>query len=289
MIEKHPDVPDNFFVLDRHEQIGDYARAYGDELARRYENYDILYFPHFPLQIDLALVRALILPDALAKVGIANGIENPIYKRVGHQFEFDHEHILYRLFRNEGFAAYVQAQFKTVNDQIREALRALFPKYYSLTCGNITWRLTETPEGGLHIDCFNEGKRLNDFLNSFHRIKLFINIDTEPRVWRTSYTLPEILARYRDVLPSTLPKDRNAIASIMSGLDLMKDAPAHSVAYPPLSAVAVNAEAVSHQVMRGKKMIAAEFICAGADMLDPKRLTHHQLPGWLESNGYAAW
>jgi hypothetical protein len=289
MIEKHPDVPDHFFVLDRHEQIGDYARTYGDELARRYENYQVLYFPHFPIAFDLPLIRALTIPDVFSKVGVANGIEDPIFKRSGIDLSFNRDHILFKMFQQEALAGYVQAQIKAGNDQIREALRTLFPKYFSLMCGNITWRLTDTPEGDLHIDCFNKGQRLNDHMNSFHRIKLFINSDTEPRLWRTSFSLPEVLARYRDALPGTLPLDRNAIASIMVGLNLLKDAPGHSVAYPPLSAVAVNAEAVFHQVVRGRKVIAAEFLCAGADMLNPKLLTHAQLPGWLAQNGYAAW
>ncbi|MBM3512833.1 MAG: hypothetical protein FJX59_03870 [Alphaproteobacteria bacterium] len=285
-IEKHADVPDNFFVLDRHETFGDYARTYGDDLARRYENYDIIYFPHFPLPIDLPMLQSFEIPAAYPKIGTRNGIDADLFVRVEQSLKFDHNHVLFRIFRDEYMTGYLQTQIKSVNACIDSALRVLFPKYYWLFCGNLTWRFTDTPAGDLHIDVFQNGLPLVESDNRLHRIKVFINIDLEPRRWRTSFTLPEILARYRGRLPATLPRDRNVIAHILSKGNLLRDAPAHAVAYPQLSAIAVNAEAVAHQVLGGKRMIAAEYQCEQRDMLDPSKLTHAQVPNWLARHGY---
>lgn len=288
MIEKSPDAPDNIFQLDRYQSFGDYARAYGDELARRYEDYQILYFPLFPLKIDLALLNALAIPDNFAKIGITNGIENPIFVRDNNVIKFDADHLLLKLFGQSELAGYMQSQIRTVNDQIREGLRTILPKYFSLAAGNITWRMTETRDGGMYIDFWNQGRAASSKESSLHRIKLFLNIDKEPRQWRTSLSIPEIMARYRSELPAKIPVDRNSFAAMIAPMEFLQRMPSHKIAYPTMSAILVNAEAVAHEVIWGRRLIAGEFLCEGRDMLDPAKLTQSQMPNWLAKYGYEA-
>lgn len=195
MITQHPDVPFNFFILDSHKSIGDYARAYGDEIARRYENYDAIYFPHFPLNFDLEFFQNLRMPADVAKIGTTNGIENSLYKRGPDSISHDPEHVLFKLYGMNPLAGYAQHQIQSVNGQISEALRALFPRYFSLARANITYRLTETKDGGLHFDVFKGGRPFGDANNMIRRIKLFINVDTKPRHWHTSFTLRDALVK----------------------------------------------------------------------------------------------
>jgi len=285
-IERHPDVPDNIFALEPHETIGDYARTYGDEITRRYENYNVIYIPRFPLAIDLQFFQALNVPDKYAKLGITYGIENGMFKRDGADVTFNHSHFLYKLLKSENFAGYLQHQIRTSNDQIREALRVLFPRYYSLFCSNITWRMTETPKSIMHIDHFGKDGAPFTKVDYDHKIKIFINIDVDARHWRTSFTLPEILARYRDQLSTSLPLVRNMIAWRCAEMDLLKDAPGHALAYPTMSAIIVNADVVSHQVVSGKRVIAGEFFCEQRDMLNPEKHPQARLPSWFEQYRY---
>ncbi len=285
-IEKNPNLPYNFFELQPHERIGDYGRAYGDEIARRYEHGDIIYIPQFPLPIDLAFFQALSVSDSIAKLGTGNGIEDGIFVRDKAEFRFDRNHVLYKICKTEGLAAYFQQQVRTCDDQIREALRILFPKYYSLFCGNITWRITDTPTSIMHIDHFNNRQPTPDYDSFLHKIKLFINIDQDLRHWRTSYTLPEILARYRHELPPSLPINRNLIAWILADMDLLKDAPSHAIAFPTMSALIINADVASHQVISGKRVIAAEFFCEQRDMLEPNMHPQARMEGWFKEYGY---
>ncbi len=74
----------------------------------------------------------------------------------------------------------------------------------------------------------------------------------------------------------------------MEDAGVLKDAPAHSIQWPTMSALLVNAEAVAHEVIYGRRMIAAEYLCSHTDMLDPSKLTHAQLPNWLASTGFTA-
>ena len=42
---------------------------------------------------------------------------------------------------------------------------------------------------------------------------------------------------------------------------------------------------VAHEVVFGRRMVAGEFICDSADMLDPSRHTHACLARWLGDAG----
>jgi len=287
VIERHPGVPDHFLVLERRASFADYARAYGDALAERYENHGVIVLPHVPVQFDHAYVRALVFPPQWKKIGTRNGIERPFVVRDGEQFAFAEDHPLLPLFGSVKAALYLQQQIVAFNTQLREGLRLLFPQYLSLAEGNITWRFTETVEEGLHLDVFKGGAPLSARERSTHRLKIFVNIDAAPRRWRTSLDLPAVLKACRARLPRELPDDVNVVNDIIDKLGALQQLPAHSIAYPALSAVIANGETLAHEVVYGRRVIGGEFGCHKADMLMPGALSHDCLRGWLEEAGYA--
>jgi len=286
VIERHPDLPDPFLVLERMETLGDYARAYGDRLAEHYEALGVIVIPHLPIDFDLAFLQQLAFPREWKKIGTLNGIEQPVIVRHGAQIAPDPSHPLVKILKEIPLAVYVQSQVARFNSQLRIALRGLFPRYYSLERNvNITWRLSETRDEGMHLDVFDNGRPMNARLRAQHRVKIFVNIDSEPRRWRVSYDLPELLKRCRDQLPEELPDDVNVLNNVLDKIGVLDALPAHRVAYPTMSAVIVNAEAVAHEVVFGRRMVAGEFICDAADMLDPSRHTHACLARWLGAAG----
>jgi len=283
MIERHPDVPDPFLVLEPMPTVGDYARAYGDRLAEHYENLGVIVVPRLPIEFDLEMMQQLAFPPQWKKVGTLNGIEQPVIVRNGNQIAPDANHPLVAILGEVPRAVYVQSQIASFDGQLRLALRTLFPRYYSLgKVVNITWRLTETRDEGMHLDVFDQGRPMSAKLRTQHRVKIFVNIDSEPREWRVSYTVPELLKRCRDQLPDALPDDLNVLNNVLDKIGVLDELPAHQVAFPTLSAVIVNAEAVAHEVVYGRRMVAGEFVCDSADMLDPARHTHACLARWLD-------
>lgn len=284
MIERNSNVPDNIVELDSHQNIGDYARRYGDELSQLYEDLNVLYVPYFHLDIDLELFQALQFPAELKKIGTKNRLDENIVKRTGLDYQIDTHHPIVKIASNLKQASYIRNQIASVNAQIKEAVRILFPKYYSLKLTNLTWRFTDTEASDLHLDTFDSGKIVDPALRR-HRVKVFINIDTEPRQWATSFVLPEVLKRAAGQLPQPVPADLNHLNHVINQSGAMNDFPTHRVNYPAMSAVFVNAEAVPHQVLFGQRMIAGEFACEIRDMLDPSKCTHASLSRWLREAG----
>src|ERR1700704_1257344 len=92
MIERRPDVPDHFLVLERKESFGDYARAYGDAIAEHYENRSVIVVPFMPITFDADFIQTLVFPRAWKKLGTANGIERPLVARQGGRFVVDASH-----------------------------------------------------------------------------------------------------------------------------------------------------------------------------------------------------
>src|SRR3546814_17410032 len=79
----------------------------------------------------------------------------------------------------------------------------------------------------MHLDIFKRSLPL-------HRLKMFINIDAEPRIWNTSFTLRRVLELYRDELKD-LPPDINRMELNRIINDrLATDLPSHRLSYPPL-------------------------------------------------------
>lgn len=286
MIRRNPTVPDHFLVLDRQSSFGEYARAYGDQLADHYENRGVIVVPHMPIDFDLEYFQMLTFPPAWKKIGTANGIEKPVFTRSGENFEVNQDNPLVALYKNPTHASYVQCQIASFNAQLRAGVRQLFPYYHSLQEANITWRLCETPEEGMHMDVFGNGIPVPGEFRALHRLKVFINIDTLPRRWRTSFDMARVLKAGRGTLPQALPNDVNVVSGVIDKFGVLKDLPYHEVDYPTMSAVFVNAEVVAHEVVYGRRMVAVEMFCDKRDMLDARLHTHECLPHWLKEAGY---
>jgi hypothetical protein len=286
MIVRNPRLRDHFLVLDRHESFGDYARAYGSAIAEHYENNGVIVIPFMPIAFDREFFQKLEFPPEWKKVGTANGIERPLVVRREGELAFAGDHPLVQRFGQTAIAIYAQEQIATFNAQLRQGLSLLFPRYFSLREGNITWRLTETVEEGMHFDVFRGGVPLDPEGKSLHRVKLFVNIDDEPRRWRTTCDMPAALKAGRGLLPDELPDDVNVVCDLIDKFGLLKTLPAHALAYPAMSAVIVNGETVAHEVVYGRRVVAGEFICLAKDMLSPHKLSHRCMPGWLRDAGY---
>ncbi len=287
MIRRHPEVPDYFLVLEPQRSFGEYARVYGDRLARHYEDNGVIVVPSIPIPLDLEYFQQLAFPLELQKaIGTVNGIERSIFVRDGDRFAVHQNHPLVQLLGDVARATYAQRQIVTFNARLRHGLSVLFPRYLSLEEANITWRLSETIEEGMHFDVFAQGAPLPESQRSLHRLKIFINIDATERRWRTSLPLPGVLERCRSALPDELPDDINVVCDVIDRFRLLGALPCHDLAYPTLSAVIANGETVAHEVVYGRRVVAAEFFCRSADMLDPDKLSHACLARWLREAGY---
>ncbi len=139
MIDLSSDIPNNIVELARAESIGDYAREYKDDLAKLYEDLNLIFIPFFPLDFDLPIFQTLVWSQEYKKLGSKTGMDADILVRDENKISIMEHHIMMRAFNGDfKIASYIRSQIAQVNAQIKVAMRALFPKYYSMTFDNIT-------------------------------------------------------------------------------------------------------------------------------------------------------
>jgi hypothetical protein len=146
--------------------------------------------------------------------------------------------------------------------------------------------MTETLNEGLHVDGFLGGKPTPPELKGrFQRIKLFINIDSEPRRWWTSYILPELFKRYPHNFADGLPDDADQMTYRISRAPWTQSLPHHEIDFPTLAAVTGESQGIPHAIRYGRRVIVAEFMCLNDDMLDPGKHVQASLRRWYNDAG----
>lgn len=278
IIERNPEVDDNIVVLDRHDTMAGYATTYGDQIAEWYEDHKLIVIPFWPIAADHDYLQGVTMPGSFAKAGSANGIDRPLYERQGNALISKNP--ITSLKADVAVQVYLRDQIASIYSQLRADLPLLFPRY-GLKEANISFRYTPTAsDGNLHLDVFQATSDL-------HRVKLFINMDADYRVWTTSYDLLRVVEIYKDKLQDvSADVDRNTLNKLVNErLGLI--APRHTVRYPGLSCVIGNGETLLHEVVSGNRMIAMEYSAEVGSMLRPDKFIGKVLPQHMRDLGYA--
>lgn len=277
VVERHPEIDNNIVVLDRHDSIPDYVKAYGDRLSEWYEDHNAIVIPNWPLTLDLAFLQSIAMPAPYKKIGSVNGIDGPLFKRKEGKFVGINPLLGLNMEMMEKI--YLRDQIQMAFHQIRLDIARLFGGYRLLEA-NMTFRCVPTRDEGMHLDTFT-----NADPSPMHRLKFFLNIDSENREWQTSYSLPRALEVYRNLL-GDLPAgiSRNDLNHALNAK--LKDIlPRHRISYPTLSCVIANGETVFHEVTYGNRMIAGELFTPVETMRTPDKFIGRQVADTLQRLG----
>jgi hypothetical protein len=82
-------------------------------------------------------------------------------------------------------------QMQSFQKDVLDLFERVFPEY-TFSDYSINWRLTESRGESLHVDAYRTEK-------DFHQVKLFVNLDSAPRIWNTGEQMKTLVSRhYRD-------------------------------------------------------------------------------------------
>ena len=280
-IKLNPDVKCRVWVLDDQKTFKGYYEKYGDEIAERYENGDVIILPNISLDCDLEFLQNVKLPSETKKFGTANGIDRDIMIRRGNIVGWNPTHPLGMYQAPSDHKLYLYHQIVEINSQLRIGVRQLFPRYFRLFDGNITWRFTPTRDEPMHLDGYfhlTKGR----LLNRAH-VKFFINMDSAPRIWRVSHGLKHIVSNCFDPRLEGLPSTLNDLNLHVCHSNILGEFPYHHIEWPQLSLILADGESVTHQVLYGNRAIGGDFIVPEQDLLDARGSTERRLTDWLQT------
>lgn len=126
---------------------------------------------------------------------------------------------------------------------------------YQVQSENWTWRLTETLKDAMHLDSY-AGQN-----NDLHNLRIFVNLDSDYRTWRTSYSVEDILEYYKSKALHVPNKHPNEINDILNSYIACDALPYHEIKFAPGTLWMVNTQIISHQGWYGRRMAAYTFRC----------------------------
>lgn len=266
-IQLSPRVADRFVRLDWRDAKDD-PQGFRTALVQHYEAGNVLILANAPFDIDLDLLNKVSLPSGKAFQKLSDQTFRPISlcrgKRKGlFRAAFGGDLLLYFKFRRE---------VARVSAHLRAFARDVFRPYRFLKQGTaVSWRFTPTGPEGLHVDYFRDERDLQ-------YVRIFINVDQQPRVWTLSHQLDELIAQYHDEArlgelagaPSNTVCDRLNKVVFDAVNALPREAmDRHVVSFAPGDVWLCETRLNSHEIFAGHRMVATGFYIDPTSMLDP--------------------
>ena len=201
---------------------------------------------------------------------------------------------------DEGLFAKFEAEVRAVNSSLRDVLGEIL-RHHKVSVDDITWRHTETRVENLHFDIDKDSA-------DFESVRLYLNMDDIPRIWRLSHPLSQILpAYYRQLeLEQMAGEPLERLLQVLS-LRLFgnwssrgrEQFPQHMVLFEPGDIWICDGRTVPHQVIYGRRVASSFYRLDTAalpawhpNLADKVRQTHQayaagEIPPARRMRGYA--
>jgi 3-deoxy-D-manno-oct-2-ulosonic acid (Kdo) hydroxylase len=280
-IQYHPNVADFFARMDWRESKSD-PRGFKTELLRNYETGSVIILKNSPFSIDYGLLNKLYLPNGqqYQKLSYKTLIYPRMYKADIAKFmltKFARTPVLYFKLRRE---------ILRVTKEVRLFVRDVF-KPYRIRKESVSWRFTPTGPEPLHVDWFRP-------TDDLHYVRMFINIDEQPRVWTVSHQLEDLIARNYATAelaelsgsPSNSIIDRiNRRVLNPISYEPISETDRHVVEFTQGDVWLCETRINSHQIFSGRRLVATDFYVDPSSMLDPEQRVEARVARCMERCG----
>ena len=173
-----------------------------------------------------------------------------------------------------------------VTKQVCRVLRDVFEPYRILK-ESVSWRFTATGPEPLHVDWFRP-------TDDLHYVRMFINIDEQPRVWSVSHQLEDLIVG--NYSTAELAELRGSPSN--SIIDRINHRVLNPISYEPASETdrhvveftqgdtwLCETRINSHQILSGRRLVATDFYVDPSSMLDPEQRVEARVARCMERCG----
>ncbi|MBA3578110.1 MAG: Kdo hydroxylase family protein [Sphingomonas sp.] len=258
----NPNLPDYFLSVPEVTSVAS-ARSYVEE----YESAKVVVFPGLAKGIDHEFWAALDTDryPELKKFSpiLQPGVE-PNEER--HQLE---KALAVRAVDKLTANALVE-QFQRLMAHLIPAYRAIFADY-AFDRWKIMLRLNTIMAENMHVDTYKKE-------NEQHFARMFVNLDTQPRIWHTSWRIGDMVERAIGTIP---PEQLDGLSrgQVWSRLNAnffgqnsrewWDEQPRHIAFFAPGDVWIVDSRQVAHQIFYGRRALSIDFSVPKQLMKDP--------------------
>jgi len=277
-IERSAAVADPFVRMDWRDRDRD-RPAFEAELKRHYEAGHIILLDHPPFEVDFDVLNRVSFPAGRLHQKLTDRflaypkLHRPEVRRLFFD-AFGLDAPFYLRFRRE---------VKRLSAALRGFLRDTFSSYRFLKQG-VSWRFTPTGPEGLHVDYFRRPEELQ-------YLRIFINVDRQPRVWTIGPPLEELIERYADEadLLELAGAPSNQVCHRLNKriFDKVNVQPRsamdrHIVSFAPGDVWLCETRLNSHEIFSGHRLVATDFYVEPASMQDPQQSVDRRVTACLQ-------
>jgi len=255
----NPSLPD-YFVAAPEVTSDVVPRSYVDE----YENARVIYFPNLNAAIDHGFWATLDTDKypGLKKFGIDL---NP----TSDNMEQHHRSLL-----QQGLD---KSLAKMMCDHMQAIYNTLIPVYlavfaeYGFERRKVMWRLNTIMAENMHVDTYKTEVEQ-------HFARMFVNLDTQPRIWHTSWQIEDMVRQAKGrIAPEQMEGlSRGRVWSELNNSFFGKnsrewwdDQPRHIAFFAPGDVWVVDSRQVAHQIFYGRRALSIDFFVAKEQMKNP--------------------
>jgi hypothetical protein len=263
-IKKNPNLPDYF--LEVRGVTLETPPSEVPSIVERYEDAKVMWFPELKPKIDADFWASLDTGGmpALKKFGT-------IVNTDGSRDDSTTTEQIAKLTRagvDAGLAAEVARQMSSLLEQVLPVYQRVFGDY-RFTKGRIVWRLQDIYTENLHLDAYGAA-------NPEHFARMFINLDTQPRIWHTSWQAEDVIRIAKERLPRkyvTMLSDNELWESLnyavfgKTAREWWDDQPRHVAFFEPGDVWSVDSRQVAHQIFYGRRAASIDFTVDPGSMI----------------------
>ena len=229
-----------------------------------YEAPSILSFPNLKLDIDHDFWSSL---DSEAYPGLKK------LQSSAESSDIENDALLDRKLAGIGLP---QDMESTLRRQMLSIYAQILPVYeqifagYGFTRRQVVWRLNTIRNENLHVDTYNQ-------IYPDHFARLFINLDREPRIWQTSFTIEQIFQRWGSALTGQEADGSKVFIALnraaFGGATKIwwDNQPRHVAYFAPGDVWCVDSRQIAHQIFYGRRAVSFDFFVDPATMHHPDR------------------
>ncbi len=152
-----------------------------------------------------------------------------------------------------------QDEIKVLAKQLSKAYHSLMGVLdlwgYKSDLKHITARFQESRNEGLHIDAYSP------FQLRRAAVTAYLNLDDEPRIWDTSYSVDELIESDEFLRKTGMSRDglKFQLGSSINNTLAKEPFPRTRIEIAPGAAIITNGATVSHEIVFGKRLLAVSL------------------------------
>jgi len=252
-----------------------------DQVRAHYESHGALLLDDCGFDYDAEFIHRLTFPPEWKKIGTVNDVTIPPVVFAGGGFKRT-RNPLGVMIKEDAMLLKTYSELLRLEMGFKLLIKELFPAWRQITWVNCTFRFTRTENENLHLDVFNEGKAFSDEVK-LPRLKFFMNVDSQPRVWNVGPTLQDALRYSNGALGESLPVDINQVNDMLTRSGVLDKFPTQRIEIPPRGIVFANGATVVHQVVFGQRMGALEALMPSWNVAASE---WEKIGDWITEAGY---